>query len=61
MKEETEGLLFAAQKEAPITNWIRKNFDGQEISEKCRMCGVIDEQITHLIAECKKLLHTSLG
>ena len=38
-KKETEGLIFAAQKQALRTNWIRKNIDGQELSEKCRMCG----------------------
>ena len=55
LKKETEGLIFAAQEQALRTNWIRKNIDGQEVSEKCRMCGERDESITHLIAECKKL------
>ena len=55
LKKETEGLIFAAQEQALRTNWIRKNIDGQEVSEKCRMCGERDESITHLIAECKNL------
>ena len=55
LKKETEGLIFAAQEQTLRTNWIRKNVDGQEISEKCKMCGERDESVTHLIAECKKL------
>ena len=48
-------MIFAAQEQVLKTNWIRKNIDGQEVSEKCRMCGERDESITHLIAECKNL------
>ena len=55
LKKKTEGLIFAAQEQALRTNWVRKNTDGQEVSEKCRMWGERDESITHLIAECKKL------
>ena len=53
MKKETEGLIFAAQKQALRTNWIRKNIDGQEVSEKCRMCWERDQSINQLIAEFK--------
>ena len=28
LKKETEGLIFAAQEQAPRTNWIRKNIYG---------------------------------
>ena len=55
MKKKTEGLIFAAQEQALRTNWIRKNIDGKEISEKYRMCGERDESVNQLIAECKKL------
>ena len=55
LRKEAEGLIFAAQEQALRTNWIRKNIDGHEVSEKCRMCGERDELITRLIAECKKL------
>ena len=55
LRKEAEGLIFAAQEQALRTNWIRKNIDGQEVSEKCRMCGERDESIIHLIAKCKKL------
>ena len=47
--------MFAAQEQAQRTHWIRKNIDGQEVSEKGRMCEERDESITHLIAESKKL------
>ena len=55
LKKETEGLIFAVQKQALRTKCIRKNTDGQEVSEKCRMCGKRDVSKTHLIADCKKL------
>ena len=59
LKKETESLIFAAQEQVLRTNWISKNIDGQEVSEKCRMCGERDESITHLIAECKKLVQNT--
>ena len=49
-------MIFAAQEQALRTNWIRKNIDGQEVSEKCRMCGDKYESIIRLIAECEKLV-----
>ena len=55
LKKETKGLIFAAQEQALRTNWIRKNIDGQEVSEQCRMCRERNESIIHLIAEYKKL------
>ena len=54
LNKEAEGLIFAAQEQALRTNWIKKT-DGQEVLEKCRMCGKRHQSITHLIAECKKL------
>ena len=38
LKKETEDLIFAVQEQTPRRNWIRKNIDGQEVSEICRMC-----------------------
>ena len=55
LKKETEGLIIAAKEQDLRTNWIRKNIDDQEISEKCRTYGKKDESITHLIAERKNL------
>ena len=54
LEKKTDGLTFAAQEQALKTNWIRRNFDGQEVSEKCRMCGERDDSITRLIAESQK-------
>ena len=34
LKKESERLIFAAQEQAQRTNWIRKNIDGQEVSEE---------------------------
>ena len=42
MKKETENLIFAAQEKALRTNWIRKNIDGREASEKC---GIFWERV----------------
>ena len=46
LKKETEDLIYAAQEQAIITNWIRKKIDGLEVSERCRMCGERDESTT---------------
>ena len=35
LKKVTESLIFAAQEQTLRTNWIRKNIDDQEESEKC--------------------------
>ena len=43
LEKEIEGLIFAAQEQALRTNWIRKNIDGQDVSEKCRIRGERDE------------------
>ena len=47
LRKETEGMIFAAQEQAIRTNWIKKNIDKQDISEKSRMCGERDESISH--------------
>ena len=54
LMKETEGLIFAAQEQTLRTNGIRKNIDGQGVSEKCRVCGERNQSVTHLIAVCKK-------
>ena len=58
LKKETEGMIIAAQDQALRTNWIKKNIDKQDISEKCRMCGERDESVSHIVAECSKLAQT---
>ena len=61
LKKETEGLKFAAQEQALRINWIKKNIDGQDISEKCRMSGEMDKSIAYVIAECKNLHRNSVN
>ena len=58
LKKETEGMIIAAQDQALRTNWIKKNIDKQNISEKCRMCGERDESVSHIIAECATIAQT---
>ena len=55
LNKETEGLTFSAQEQALRAKWMRKNIDGQKVSEKYRMCKKNEESITRLTAECKKL------
>ena len=55
LKEETEGMLMAAQDQALGTNAIRIRIDKQNVSPACRMCGKRDETIAHIVAECEKL------
>ena len=50
LKEETEGLSFAAQDQAPRTNAVKEN-----VSFKCRMCGNHDETVQHILGNCSKL------
>ena len=47
LKRETEDLIFAVQDQALKTNWIKKNVDGQEIYEKCRLYGERDKSIAN--------------
>jgi len=44
LKEETEGLSFAAQDQAPRTNAVKEN-----VSLKCRICGSHDETVQHIL------------
>ena len=47
--------MLRKQDQALITNWMKKNVDGQEMCEKCRLRGERDESIAHLILDSKKL------
>ena len=53
--KETEGMIMAAQDQALRTNSIKRIIDKQNVSAKCRMCGVGDETVSHIVSECKKL------
>ena len=51
---ETESLLIAAHDNAIRTN-IKARIDKTQQNSKCRLCGVRDETINHIISECSKL------
>ena len=55
LKKETEGLITAAQEQALRTNAIKANIDKQNVSPLCRMCGLKEETVSHIICECSKL------
>lgn len=55
LKKETEGLLMAAQDQALRTNSIRSKIDNQDVSPNCRMCGIREETVSHIVSECHKL------
>ena len=55
LKRETESLQIAAQDNAIRTNHIKARIDKTQQNSKCRVCGVRDETINHIISECSKL------
>ena len=65
LKKETEGLTIAAQDQSLRTKWVKHYIDRTTDSLKCRMCGTMDENVSHLVSEyyelaqneCKKLRH----
>ena len=55
LKKETESTIFAAQDQALATNNLRKVVYGENISSLCRVCGLFDETVAHIVSECPKL------
>ena len=55
LKEETEGLLTAAQDQALRTNYIKNKMNKLDVSTMCRMCGEREETVSHITAESQKL------
>jgi hypothetical protein len=56
LKKETEGMILAAQNQALRTKWMRHHIDKEfEISPTCRICGLADETISHIVSECTPL------
>ena len=55
LKKETEGLIIAAQDQALRTNAFKAKIEKQQLSPLCRMCGVKDETVGHLLCECSKM------
>ena len=55
MKKETEGLTMAAQNQLLRTRWV-KHYTGRTTdSPKCRTCGKMDENVSHIVSECNEL------
>ena len=55
LKNETEGLILAAQDQALRTNAIKAKIDKSQTDSGCRLCKKVDEAISHLVSECEKL------
>ena len=55
LKRETESLLIAAQNDAVKTNHIKARIDKTQQNSNCSLCGDKDENINHIISECRKL------
>ena len=45
-------LVFAAQEQALSTNSIKTHIYKMPCSPKCRLCGVADKAVDHLISSC---------
>src|SRR5678815_2219523 len=56
LKSEDERTILAAQDQALRTNWFKKHIEGQNITDKCRMCSGGSESVCHILSECKFLL-----
>ena len=49
-------MILAAQNQALRTKWMRHHIDKEfEISPTCRICGLADETISHIVSECTPL------
>ena len=53
--KEMEGIIFAAQEQALSTNAVRAHIYKMPCSVRCRLCGVADESIDHLVSSCPTL------
>ena len=60
IKNETEGLILAAQEQALRVNWIKRMIDKQDCSAKCRVCDERDETIALIVSECSQLAQSEL-
>ena len=54
LKRETESLSNAGQKNAIRTNQIKTKIDDSQQNSKCRLCGIKDKPINHMISEYNK-------
>ena len=54
--KELEGLICAAQEQALSTNAIKAHIYNLPCSPKCRLCGIADETVDHLVSSCSYLV-----
>ena len=55
LKGGTKALICSAQRQSIQTNYIKYNTDKTAKSPLCRMCGIRNETISHIVSECGKL------
>ena len=55
LKEETEGLITAAQDQALNTRYYSKHIIKQGSTDRCRMCHTQAESVEHIISGCQTL------
>ena len=54
VKKENEGLIMAAQDQSLRTRWV-KHYTGRATdSPKCRTCGKMDENVSHIVQSVMK-------
>ena len=53
MKEQE--LFMAEQDQLLQTRWVKHSIDRTNGSPKCRMCGKMDENVSHLVSEYNEL------
>ena len=56
-QKETEGFIFACQKQAIPTNLIKVRIFQQPGSIYCHLCGSQQETIDHLLTSCSVIAH----
>ena len=49
-KKETEGLIMAAQDQSLRTKWVKHYIDRTTASPKCRICGKMNENVSHIVS-----------
>src|SRR5678816_925407 len=52
--------MMAAQDQTIKTRWHRKHIEGENISDKCRVCNQDTESVPHILAGCQTLLNRHL-
>ena len=53
-------MIMAAQDLTLRTKWFRKHIEGENMSDKCRVCDQDTESVPHILAGCQTLLNRHL-